>query len=279
MKFGAFMFPTEYSMEPAALGRAMEERGYESVFFPEHTHIPASRLTPYPLADELPQEYYNALDPFVALSAVAAVTERLRLGTGVCLVVEHHPITLAKTVATLDIVSGGRVLFGIGAGWNREEMENHGTDPSRRWKLMRERIEAMKRIWTEDEAEYHGEFVDFDRIWQWPKPVQKPHPPILLGNNPRNALRRVVRYADGWMPNGINPKTFPQRIQQLNELAEEAGRGPIPVTMFGTPPQAEAVEHFAEVGVERCILPLPPAPAEEVMPLLDAQARLIEQFS
>jgi alkanesulfonate monooxygenase SsuD/methylene tetrahydromethanopterin reductase-like flavin-dependent oxidoreductase (luciferase family) len=264
VKFGAFMFPTEYSMEPAALGRAMEERGYESVFFPEHTHIPASRLTPYPLADELPQEYYNALDPFVALSAVAAVTERLRLG---------------KTVATLDIVSGGRVLFGIGAGWNREEMENHGTDPSRRWKLMRERIEAMKRIWTEDEAEYHGEFVDFDRIWQWPKPVQKPHPPILLGNNPRNALRRVVRYADGWMPNGINPKTFPQRIQQLNELAEEAGRGPIPVTMFGTPPQAEAVEHFAEVGVERCILPLPPAPAEEVMPLLDAQARLIEQFS
>jgi probable F420-dependent oxidoreductase len=279
VKFGAFMFPTEYSMQPAALGKAMEERGYESIFFPEHTHIPASRLTPYPLADELPREYSNALDPFVALSAVAAVTERLRLGTGVCLVVEHHPITLAKTVATLDVVSGGRVLFGIGAGWNREEMENHGTDPSRRWKLMRERVEAMKRIWTEDEAEYHGEFVDFDRIWQWPKPVQRPHPPILLGNNPRNALRRVVRYADGWMPNGINPKTFPQRIQQLNELAEEAGRGPIPVTMFGAPPQAEAVEHFAELGVERCILPLPPAPAEDVMPLLDAQARLIEQFS
>ncbi|MDP6605424.1 MAG: LLM class F420-dependent oxidoreductase [Dehalococcoidia bacterium] len=279
MKFGAYIFPTDYSIAPAELGQAMEERGFESVFFTEHTHIPAGRITPYAVSEELPREYHDVLDPFVALAAVAAVTERLRLGTGVCLVVEHHPITLAKTVATLDVVSGGRVLLGVGAGWNREEMANHCTDPSRRFKLMRERIEAMKRIWTEDEASYHGEFVDFDPIWQWPKPVQRPHPPVLLGNNPRNALRRVVRYADGWMPMSVDPDTFPDRIQELNEMADEAGRGPLPVTVFDAPPAADAVAQFEEWGVDRCIFALPPAPAASVLPRLDAQARIIEQFA
>ncbi len=279
MKFGAFIFPTDYSIGPVELGRACEERGFESIFFPEHTHIPASRRTPYPLADELPKQYSHSLDPFVALGAVAAVTERLKLGTGVSLVVERDPIVLAKEVATLDLLSGGRVILGVGAGWNHEEMENHGTDPSRRFKLVRERIEAMKRIWTEDEAEYHGEFVDFDPIWQWPKPVQKPHPPVLLGMNPRNALRRVARYGDGWMPNVINPERFGERIAELNRLAEEYGRGPLPVTMFGAAPNEEAVERFAALGVERCIFGLPDAPADEVLPLLDGQAKLIEQFS
>ena len=197
MKFGAFIFPTDYSIDPAELAREVEARGFESLWFPEHTHIPVSRRTPYPGGAELPEEYSHSLDPFVALGAAAAVTERLKLGTGITLVIERDPITLAKEVATLDHISNGRVLFGVGGGWNREEMANHGTDPSRRWKLLRERIEAMKAIWTQDEAEYHGEFVDFDPIWSWPKPVQRP-PPDPSGQRrgrraaPRGALRGRV---------------------------------------------------------------------------------------
>ena len=202
MKFGAFMFPTDYSIGPVELAREVEARGFESLWFPEHTHIPTNRESPYPGGGELPQEYSHTLDPFVALGAAAAVTERIKLGTGISLVVERDPIVLAKEVATLDQISNGRVLLGIGGGWNREEMSNHGTDPTHRWKLMRERIEAMKAIWTQDEAEYHGEFVDFDPIWSWPKPVQRPHPPIILGNAGAGAVRRVVRYADEWMPIG-----------------------------------------------------------------------------
>src|ERR671936_1276605 len=183
MRFGVAMFPTDYSMEPAELARMAEERGFESLFFPEHTHIPASRRTPYPPGGELPDEYSHTLDPFVALTAAAAATERLRIGTGICLVVERDPIVTAKEVASLDRLSGGRFLFGVGAGWNREEMANHGTDPRRRHELMRERVEAMKAIWTEDEASYHGRYVDFDRIWAWPKPLQRPHPPVIVGGN------------------------------------------------------------------------------------------------
>ena len=278
MKFGASIFLTDYAIGPVELGQACEERGFESLFFLEHTHIPTSRRTPYPGGDELPKQYADTLDPFVALGAIAATTERLRLGTGITLVIERDPIVLAKEVATLDLISGGRVLFGVGGGWNREEMENHGTDPTRRWKLLRERIEAMKALWTEDEPQYHGEFVDFDPVWQWPKPVQKPHPPILLGNAGEGALRRAVSYADGWMPIG-GRTNLEERIAELNRLAREAGRDPIPVSVFGAPPNAEAVEQFAEWGVERCIFPLPPAPADEVLPLLDKQAELIKQFS
>ena len=174
MKFGVYMFPTDYAIDPVSLGRAVEGHGFESLFVPEHTHIPASRRSPFPGGGELPKEYSHTLDPFVALGAVAAATERLMLGTGICLVIERDPITLAKEVASLDFISGGRVLFGIGGGWNREEMENHGTDPSRRWKVLRERIEAMQQIWTEEAAEYHGEFVDFDPIWQCPSPSRSP---------------------------------------------------------------------------------------------------------
>ena len=278
MKIGVFIFPTDYSIGPVELGQACEERGFESLFLPEHTHIPTSRRTPFPGGSELPKHYADTLDPFVALSAIAVTTQRLKLGTGISLVIERDPIVLAKEVASLDLISGGRVLFGVGGGWNREEMENHGTDPTRRWKLLRERIEAMKALWTEDEPEYHGEFVDFDPVWQWPKPVQKPHPPILLGNVGEGALRRAVSYADGWMPIG-GRTNLEERIAELNRLAREAGRDPIPVTVFGAPSNAESVEQFAGWGVERCIFSLPSAPADEVLPLLDEHAKLIEQFS
>src|SRR2546423_1919274 len=190
------MFPTDYAIAPADLGRLAEERGFESLWFPEHTHIPASRETPYPGGGELPPEYSHTHDPFVALAQVAAVTERLRVATGICLVIQRDPIVTAKEVASLDALSGGRFIFGVGAGWNREEMLDHGTDPGRRFGVMRERIEAMKAIWTSDEASYHGRYVDFDRIWSWPKPAQRPHPPIIVGGNGELVLERVVGYGD-----------------------------------------------------------------------------------
>ncbi len=280
MKFGVTMFPTDYSIGPAELARAVEERGLESLFFPEHTHIPTSRRTPGPGGADLPREYSHTLDPFVALSAAAAATDRLRLGTGICLVIERDPINLAKEVASLDFISGGRLLFGIGGGWNLEEMENHGTDPHRRWKLLRERVLAMKAIWTEDEAEFHGRFVDFDRVWSWPKPVQKPHPPIVVGGNGPHTLQRVVEYGDGWMPiPGRDQTPLAERIAELNRLAAEAGRGDIPVTVYGVPTRPEVIGHYAEIGVERCVFWLPPAPAEQVLPLLDRQAELAKSFA
>ena len=278
MKFGVYMFPTDYAIDPVSLGRAVEELGFESLFVPEHTHIPTNRRSPFPGGGELPKEYSHTLDPFVALGAVAAATERLMLGTGICLVIERDPITLAKEVASLDFISGGRCLFGIGGGWNREEMENHGTDPSRRWKVLRERIEAMQQIWTEDAAEYHGEFVDFDPIWQWPKPVQKPHPPVIIGGNGANTLQRVVRYGDAWMPIGRGGD-LRSRIEELQRLADEAGRGHIPVTIFGAVPKAEVIDTYAEAGVERLLFHLPPAPRDEVLPLLEKRAELVRQHA
>lgn len=278
MKFGVYMFPTDYAINPVELGRAVEAHGFESLFFPEHTHIPASRRSPFPGGGELPQEYSHTLDPFVALGAVASATERLMLGTGICLVIERDPITLAKEVASLDFISGGRVLFGIGGGWNREEMENHGTDPTRRWKVLRERIEAMKEIWTKDAAEYHGEFVDFDAVWQWPKPIQKPYPPIIVGGDGPNTLQRVVRYGDGWMPIGRRAD-FKSRIAELNRLAAEAGRGPVSVTIFGAAPKPEVIETYAEAGIERALFNLPPASADEVLPMLEQHAELAKRFN
>src|SRR5712692_9750648 len=227
MKFGITMFPTDYAIDPVSLGRAVEERGFDSLFFPEHTHIPASRSTPWPAGADLPKEYWHTHDPFVALGAVAAVTSKLLLGTGICLVIERDPITLAKEVASLDFISGGRVILGVGGGWNAEEMENHGTDPNTRWGLMRERIAAMKEIWTKDDAEYHGEHVDFDPIWSWPKPVQKPHPPVYVGGMGAHTLQRVVEYGDAWMPIPMPGDTsLGDRIQKLQRMASDAGRGP-----------------------------------------------------
>jgi probable F420-dependent oxidoreductase len=280
MKFGIVTFPTDYSAAPAPLARAAEERGFESLFFPEHTHIPVSRRTPWPGGAELPREYSHILDPFVGLTAAAAVTTKILLGAGICLVTEHDPISTAKTVASLDLISNGRFLFGIGAGWNVEEMENHGADPNHRWKIVRERVQAMKEIWTKEEAEYHGEFVNFDPIWSWPKPVQKPHPPVLIGGDSPHTLKRVIAYGDGWMPIPFrNPAPLSERIQELNRMAAEAGRGRIPVTVYGAQPREEVLNHYAEIGVDRCIFWMPSATEADAMVLLDRYTKLVEQFA
>jgi probable F420-dependent oxidoreductase len=275
VQFGLTIFPTAEAIQPAPLARRAEELGFESLWFPEHTHIPASRATPYPGGGELPDEYARIYDPFVALTAAAAATERLLVGTGICLIVQRDPITTAKAVATIDRVSDGRFLFGVGAGWNLEEMANHGTEPRTRFALMRERIEAMKRIWEDDEASYRGRHVDFDSIWSWPKPVQKPHPPILVGGNSDGALDRVVALADGWIP---NPETrlreLPGRIADLQERAAAAGRDRIPVTFYGVKPEPDALRRFAAAGVDRAIFYLPPAPAAQVEPYLEHLAAL-----
>jgi len=273
MKFGVQMFPTDYAIPVTELARASEDLGFESLFLPEHTHIPTSRRTPWPGGAPLPQEYSHTLDPFVACGAAAAVTSTLKVGTGICLVIQRDPITLAKEVASVDFLSGGRFLFGIGGGWNAEEMENHGTRPAVRWKILRERILAMKQIWTSDEAEYHGQFVDFDPIWSWPKPAQRPHPPVLVGGDGPRTLERVVEYGDGWMPiGGRGGPGLAARIQELQRMAKAAGRGPIPVSIFGVPPSKEAIEAFAAMGVERVLFGLRPEPAEKAIPALKRYA-------
>jgi probable F420-dependent oxidoreductase len=250
VELGIAIFATDYSIQPAELARLAEERDFESLFFTEHTHIPVSRDTPRPGGGELPRQYWHLYDPFVALAVAAAVTERIKIGPGVCLVVEHDPIVLAKAVASLDRLSGGRVLFGVGAGWNREEMRNHGTDPGRRFKVLRERVEAMKEIWTNDEPEYHGEFVDFGPIWSWPKPVQEPHPPVLVGGTGEKVLDRVLRYGDEWFPNRMeSPEQLGERIA---ELRERAGRH-VKVSFFSAKPERRAVERLGEAGVDRCV--------------------------
>jgi probable F420-dependent oxidoreductase len=279
MKYGVTVFPTDYSIDPASLGKAVEERGFDSVFFPEHTHIPTSRRTPWPGGAPLPKEYSHTYDPFIALTAMAMVTRKLLLGTGICLVMERDPIVLAKEIASLDLISGGRFLFGVGGGWNEEEMEDHGTDPKRRFKVMRERIEAMKEIWTKDEAEYHGEFVDFPPLWSWPKPVQKPHPPVYLGGNGEHTLRRVIQYGDAWMPIPGRGAQIGDRMKELEAMAADAGRGPIPVTVYGTMARDEVVGHYQEIGVDRCIFWLPSAPADEVMQALDRYVSLMESVA
>ena len=277
MDYGAVMFPTEYSIAPDELARALEERGFESVWFPEHTHIPASRKSPWPGGGELPRDYWSAYDPFVALMAAAGATRRLRLGTGICLVIERDPITTAKEVATLDRLSGGRVLFGIGGGWNAEEMENHGTAWKSRWRLLRERVLAMKKIWTEREASYHGEFVHFDRIWSDPKPIQKPHPPIIVGGDGEKTFDRVVEFGDGWMPI-MREHTRPvERIPALRERLKSAGRDPtsVPVSIFFAPPKREALDALSAAGVTRAIFGLPSEARDAVLPRLDAYAKLL----
>ncbi len=270
MELGLANFLTDYGLAPAELGRQAEQRGFESLFLPEHTHIPVSRETPYPGGGELPPEYSHTLDPVVALGAVAAVTERLKVGTGVCLVIERDPIVTAKEVATLDHLSGGRFLFGVGAGWNIEEMRNHGTDPSTRFRRMRESVEAMKAIWTQEEAEYHGKLIDFDPIWIWPKPVQKPHPPVLVGGLGDKVYDRVVAYGDEWIPNRVqNPEALGERIQELQRRADAAGRGPIPVTVFGAKPEVRLLERLRAAGVTRSLFYLLPGESDAVERRLD----------
>jgi probable F420-dependent oxidoreductase len=277
MKYALTIFPTDYSIRPDAFARAAEERGFESVFFPEHTHIPTSRKTPYPAGGELPKEYSHTHDPFVALAMAAAVTKTLKLATGICLVVERDPIVLAKEVASLDSLSGGRLILGIGGGWNVEEMANHGTVFTTRWKLLRERVEAMKAIWQNEAAGYHGGLVNFDPIWSYPKPAQKPHPPILLGGHGPKALDRVIAYCDGWMPIGLRPPALKEGIAGLRARAETAGRDPrtISVSLFWAPADEAILAAYAELGVERVIFPLPSAAADEVLQKLDRYAKLI----
>ena len=274
MKFGVAVFPTDYAISMTELGPAVEQRGFESLWVAEHSHIPASRQSPWPSGGELPKQYWHTLDPFIALTAAALSTTKLLVGTGICLVIEHDPIDTAKQVASLDQLSGGRFLFGIGGGWNREEMADHGTEFSSRWKLLRERIEAMKAIWTEEEPEYHGTMLEFGPMWAWPKPLQRPHPPIILGGNGPNTLKRVVSYADGWMPNRGD---FVARIPELRRLAEAAGRGPIPVTTYPRPDPAE-IERLQVVGVERCIYYVPSDGRDAALAKLDQLAEMARPY-
>lgn len=279
MEYGLTIAPTDYAIPPAELAIESEARGFESIWFPEHSHIPTSRESPFPGGGKLPDTYFQMMDPLVALAAAASVTKTLKLATGICLIVQRDPIQTAKAVATLDRVSNGRVIFGVGAGWNVEEMANHGTlDFKRRFKLMRERIEAMIEIWTKDEPEYHGEFVDFDPIWAWPKPVQDPYPPIVVGGEFPGAARRAVRYGDGWLPIGLMPTAI-DKLPEFRDMAEKAGRDPdsIQVTLFGALPVPEILARFRDAGVWRVVFPLAPLGREEILPQLDMCAKIRDE--
>lgn len=280
MHFGVTIFPSADAMPMTELGPALEERGFESLWVAEHTHIPASRRSPWPGGAELPQMYYETMDPFVALTAAATATTTLKVATGITLVPQHHPITLAKQVASIDQVSGGRFILGVGGGWNAEEMENHGGDFSTRWKLMRERIEAMKAIWADDPAEYHGDMVDFDPIWSKPKPVQTPHPPIHVGGASPWGPRRAARYGNGWMP--INGRG--SMLDELEVLAEECAKNDrdpseIELTLYAAPPDVDEVKRHDDAGVHRFVFGLPPSGADVLLPLLDAYAEVISATS
>jgi probable F420-dependent oxidoreductase len=274
VKFGVAIFPTDYAISMTELAPAVEDLGFESLWVAEHSHIPASRESPWPGGAELPKHYWHTMDPFVALTAAALASRTIRVGTGICLLVERDPIHTARETASLDLVSDGRFIFGIGGGWNREEMADHGTDFHSRWKLLRERTEAIKEIWTQDVAEYHGELVDFPPMWSWPKPVQKPHPPVILGGGGPKILERVVRYADGWMPNRGDVY---ERIPELQRMAEEAGRGPIPVTYY---PRATAadIERGEKAGIERLIWYVPPDGRDAALKKLDELGKLIRPY-
>jgi probable F420-dependent oxidoreductase len=270
------MWSTDYSVSPVEATVAAEERGFESVFLPEHTHIPTSRRSPYPDGGELPGQYLHLVDPIVALSAMAAATSRIRLGTAVCLVVQRDPIVLAKQMATLDRLSGGRLEMGVGGGWNKEEMANHGTMFEDRWDLLRERVEAIKRIWSDDEAEYHGRLVDFDPIWCWPKPVQLPGPPVLVGGSGPRAMERVLEYGDGWIPVvGWEQEHLLSRVTRMRAAAGERGR-PVPtVTVVGVNPKASVIDQLAEHGIDRALIALPVASRDEMLRRLDRYSALL----
>ena len=277
MNIGIYIFATDYTIRIDELAREAEQRGFESLFVPEHTHIPASRRSPWPGGPELPREYWHTLDPFVALAVAAAATSTLSLGTGICLLTERDPIVNAKEAASLDLLSGGRFELAIGAGWNAEEMENHGTAFATRFRVMSERARAMKVIWAEEEPEFHGEFVDFDPIWSYPKPVQRPNPPILVGGETDHTLRRVVDWADGWFPRGRGGFDPAEGMARLKAIADEAGRpmDTLHVSLFGAPPNREALDRAAEAGVTRAILALPSNDRDDVMRRLDRHAELL----
>ncbi len=279
MDFGASMFFTDYSMTPAELGQALEARGFESVWAPEHSHIPSSRLSQPASGGELGKQYYDVMDPFVTLTAAAVATTKLKVATGVCLVIQRDTIQTAKLVATLDQVSSGRFLFGIGGGWNQEEMADHGTVFKTRFKRMREQIEAMKAIWTQSEPEYHGEIVDFPKMRTWPKPVQKPHPPVIVGGAFPYSARRAIRYGDGWVPNASRPSyaDVTEFLPQFRQMAADAGRDPaaIPVSIFGAPENLDRLKRYSDQGIARAVVTLPSAKSDEILPVLDRWVSLI----
>jgi probable F420-dependent oxidoreductase len=283
MHVGAAMFFTDYSMPPGDLAQALESRGFESLWAPEHSHIPMSRASPFPNGGDLPKQYYDVMDPFVTLTAAAAATQTLKVGTGVCLVQQRDPIQTAKLVASIDQVSGGRFLFGVGSGWNAEEMADHGTAFKSRHKVARERIEAMKLIWTESKPEYHGEFVNFDPMMTWPKPVQKPHPPVIVGGAFPYGARRAIRYGDGWVPHASRPEygDVSDYLPQFRQMAEEAGRDPasLPLTMFRIVEDIDRLRHYRDIGIARVVITLPSAGADEVLPILDRWAELMRQMN
>ncbi len=278
MHYGVSIFPTDYAMALPELAVAAEARGLESLWVAEHSHIPSSRKSAFPGGGELPKMYYDTLDPFVALAAAASVTTRIKLATGICLVVQRDPIHTAKEVASLDQLSRGRFLFGVGAGWNEEEMAAHGTrDFKRRFKLMRERIEAMKALWSEKEARYRGEFVELEPSFQWPKPVQEPHPPIHVGGVFPGGAKRAVRYGQGWIPIGGKGDGLEEAIPAFHAMAEEAGRERLEVTAYGIVPTEKVVDRYARAGVDRIVFALPPAPREELLPHLDRCAAFVKE--
>ena len=277
MHVGVGIFATDYAIPIDELARETEARGFESLWVPEHTHIPTSRRTPWPGGSELPREYSHTYDPFIALMLAAAATKTLKLGTGICLVIERDTITLAKEVASLDRLSGGRFLFGIGGGWNAEEMEHHGTVYKTRFTKMGEQVQAMKEIWTKDVAEFHGEHVNFDPIWCWPKPAQQPHPPVLLGGESRYTLQRVVDYCEGWFPRSRRPELVPQGMNALREYAARAGRDmrTLSVSVFGVAADPKLIGMYQDAEVTRIILLLPSEGRETILPLLDQYATFL----
>jgi len=277
MDIGAAIFFTEYSIGPAELATALEERGFDSLWVAEHSHIPVRRRFTLPGNMQLTRQYYDVMDPFVTLSVAAAVTTRLKLATAICLVIQRDTIQTAKSVASLDQVSRGRFIFGIGGGWNAEEMEDHGTVYTTRFKKMREQIEAMKLIWSEDTAEYHGEIVDFPPLQTWPKPVQKPHPPIIVGGAFKYAAPRAIRYGDGLLPQGESQGSGPieEFVPRFREMARDAGRAELPVTIGGAPEDLDRLRHYRDLGVARMTVRLPAEPADVILPILDRWAGLI----
>jgi probable F420-dependent oxidoreductase len=277
MQIGVTMFCTDYAIPIDELARETEARGFESLWVPEHTHIPTSRHTPWPGGGELPKEYSHTYDPFISLMLAAAVTKNLKLGTGICLIIERDTITTAKEVASLDRLSGGRFLFGIGGGWNAEEMEHHGTVYKTRFKKMGEQVRAMKKIWAEDIAQFHGEHVSFEPIWCWPKPAQQPHPPVLLGGESSYTLQRVVDYCEGWFPRGRIPELVTQGMAELKDRAAKAGRDmqTISVSVFGFPGDEKRLDVYQAIGVTRAILRLPSEGRDTILPLLDQYAKFL----
>ncbi len=278
LNFGTSMFFTDYSMAPGELGQALEERGFESVWAPEHSHIPLSRKTPFPGGGDLPKKYFDAMDPFVTLTVAAMATKKLKVGTGICLVAQRDPIQTAKLVASIDHVSSGRFLFGIGNGWNQDEMENHGTVFESRHKLARENVEAMKAIWTKSKAEYHGEFVNFDPMMAWPKPVQKPHPPVIVGGAFPYSARRAIRYGDGWIPQAARGgySEIADMIPRFREMATEAGRDPksIEITVWFPKQDLDLMKRYEDLGVARVVFNLDSDKSDKVMPVIDSLAAL-----